>query len=207
MRVVIVGQKWLGIEVLKLCLARGDEIRAVLAPEGDRLHEAAQRAGITVSSCGSHISASDIPPDTDLILAAHAHAFIDAGARLVTRFGALGYHPSLLPRHRGREAIRWTLHMREPVAGGTVYWMDDGADTGPIAAQDWCHVRPADDVASLWRRELAPMGIRLIRQVLADLDRGRVVARPQEEAVATWEPAFTGKRLASGDKSGANHGN
>lgn len=207
MRVVIVGQKWLGSEVLKLCLARGDEIRAVLAPEGDRLHEAAQQAGIAVSPCGNRICADDIPQDTDLILAAHAHAFIDAGARMATRLGALGYHPSLLPRHRGREAIRWTLHMREPVAGGTVYWMDDGADTGPIAAQDWCHVRPDDDAASLWRHELAPMGIRLIRQVLADLDRGRVVARPQEEAVATWEPAFTGKRLASGDKSGAKQGN
>jgi hypothetical protein len=28
------------------------------------------------------------------------------------------------------------IHMDDPVAGGTAYWMDDGTGTGPIAAQD-----------------------------------------------------------------------
>lgn len=48
--------------------------------------------------------------------------------------------------------------MRNPIAGGAVYWMDDGADTGNIAAQDWCHVFPTDDARTLWRRDLAPDG-------------------------------------------------
>lgn len=34
-------------------------------------------------------------------------------------------------------------------------------DGGPIAAQDWCFIRPEDDARSLWSRELAPMGLRL----------------------------------------------
>ena len=41
--------------------------------------------------------------------------------------------------------------MGDAITGGTVYWMDDGADTGPIAAQDWCHIQPGDDAKKLWR--------------------------------------------------------
>jgi methionyl-tRNA formyltransferase len=134
-------------------------------------------------------------------VAAHAHAFITAGARQATRHGSLGYHPSLLPRHRGRDAVRWTIHMGDAIAGGSAYWMDDGADTGPIAAQDWCHVLPGDDARTLWRRDLAPMGLRLLERVLAALDQGIVTATPQTEAAATWEPAFGAGRKLSGNAS------
>lgn len=201
MRIVIVGQQWLGAEALKLCLRRGDDVAKVFAPgaageEYDRLSAAAQQAGVPVEVCRQRVEAGHIPAGTDVIVAAHAHAFITKGARLATRYGALGYHPSLLPRHRGRDAVRWTIHMGDPVAGGTAYWMDDGADTGPIAAQDWCHVRQGDDARTLWRRDLAPMGLRLIEKVLGELDREIVTAIPQTDYPATWEPAFFSARLS-----------
>lgn len=52
--------------------------------------------------------------------------------------------------------------MRDLIAGGTVCWMDDGADTGPIEEQEWCHVLSAETASELWRRALAPMGVRLL---------------------------------------------
>lgn len=203
MRVVIVGQQWFGAEVLRLCLRRGDEVAKVLAPpaegeEYDRLYAAAQQAGIPAEITRRWVEANQIPHGVEVIVAAHAHAFITEAARRATHYGALGYHPSLLPRHRGRDAVRWTIHMGDPIAGGTVYWMDNGADTGPVAAQDWCHVRPDDDAKTLWRRDLAPMGIRLLERVLGDLDGGNIVAVEQASEVATWEPSFSGLRL--GDK-------
>ncbi|MDR1890102.1 MAG: hypothetical protein LBQ81_12115 [Zoogloeaceae bacterium] len=201
MRIVIIGQKWLGAETLKLCLKRGDTIAGVLAPglkgeEYDRLYAAAQQSGIPVETCGRLVEARHIPPRTDLIIAAHAHAYISEPARQATRYGALGYHPSLLPRHRGRDAVRWTLHMRDPIAGGTAYWMDNGADTGPIAAQHWCHVLSTDTARTLWQRDLAPIGLCLIEQVLSDLDKGILTAVPQPDDCITWEPAFTPSRLS-----------
>ncbi|MBX3589096.1 MAG: methionyl-tRNA formyltransferase [Ramlibacter sp.] len=197
MRVMIVGQKYFGAEVLQLCLARGDDVAAVSAPRADdRLAALAEDSGVPLCQVGRRLDASWVPDELDLIICAHAHVFIAPEARKRARWGALGYHPSLLPRHRGRDAIVWALHMGDQVTGGTAYWLDDGADTGPIAAQGWCWVRPGDTAADLWRRDLAPMGLRLIGQVLAQLDAGIVPSTPQPAELATWEPAFNPVKLS-----------
>lgn len=199
MRVVIIGQKWLGAEVLKLCVSRGDDVALVVTPpeaDRDRLWLHARSLGIPTLAGLKRLDAVHIPEGVDLILAAHAHLFITRQARECSLLGAAGYHPSLLPRHRGRDAIKWAIHMREPITGGTVYWMDDGADTGPIAMQESRHIRPDDDAVSLWRRELAPLGLELFARVLADLDRGIISAEAQDASLATWEPGFHSKRLA-----------
>jgi methionyl-tRNA formyltransferase len=130
------------------------------------------------------------PSGVDLIISAHSHDFIGRRTRLKARLGGIGYHPSLLPLHRGRDAIRWTLKMGERITGGSIYWLSDYTDGGDIAAQDWCFVRPDDDAESLWRRELFPIGLRLFARVLDDLELGLVVAVPQDETLATWEPSW-----------------
>lgn len=198
MRLMLVGQKWLGAEVLAMLLANGHDVATVAAPAGDRLHQAAVAAGVPVGDPERILAAAWVPEGIDLIVAAHAHSFISRAARERARLGAIGYHPSLLPRHRGRDAVRWTIHMRDQVAGGTVYWMTDRADAGPVAAQEWCHVRRGDDAESLWRRELGPMGVRLLAEVVADVAAGRLVRAPQDESLATWEPSFDRPSLARG---------
>lgn len=57
------------------------------------------------------------------------------------------YHPSLLPRHRGASAISWTLIEGDTKGGFSIFWPDDGLDTGPILLQ----------VSSMF----CPMGIHL----------------------------------------------
>ncbi|KVG24748.1 formyltransferase family protein [Burkholderia ubonensis] len=202
MRLMIVGQKWLGAELFRQCMSAGHDIAAVAAPgavgeDYDRLYAAAQQLGVPALVVGRRLDAGAVPDGVDLILAAHARAFIPRAARERARLGVLGYHPSLLPRHRGRDAVHWAIHMRETVTGGTLYWLDDGADTGPIALQDWCHIRPEDTPASLWRRELGPMGLRLFAAALAMIEEGECRQLAQDPALATWEPAFHSKPLAA----------
>jgi methionyl-tRNA formyltransferase len=202
MRVVLVGQKWLAVQLLERCLALGIEVAQVIAPEPqhgaepDSLERAASARGIPVCRAGRHVRAEQVPP-CDVLLAAHAHSFIGAAARSKARLGALGYHPSLLPRHRGRDAIHWAVHMREAVTGGSLYWMNDGADTGPVVAQAWCHIRPGDTATTLWRRDLAPIGLTLFDQVLVRLKAGDLCEGvEQDPALATWEPAWRVGSLA-----------
>lgn len=197
MNIMLIGQKWLGAETLKLVLKLGHNITSVAAPSiDDRLFKQAIVSGIKPIVYKTRLTDCHVPNDTDLILCAHAWCYIDKSARGKALHGALGYHPSLLPLHRGKDAIRWSIHMNEKVTGGTVYWMDDRADAGAIAAQDWCHTLPDDDSISLWKRELGPMGLKLFERALNDLTRGNKVSIRQNEQLATWEPSWPVTRLS-----------
>lgn len=70
------------------------------------------------------------------------------------------YHPSLLPKHRGVSAISWTLINGDKEAGFSVFWADEGLDTGPILIQRGCDVTPNDTVDSIYNRFLYPEGIK-----------------------------------------------
>ncbi|XP_063567944.1 mitochondrial 10-formyltetrahydrofolate dehydrogenase isoform X7 [Pongo abelii] len=76
------------------------------------------------------------------------------------KHGSIIYHPSILPRHRGASAINWTLIMGDKKAGFSVFWADDGLDTGPILLQRSCDVEPNDTVDALYNRFLFPEGIK-----------------------------------------------
>jgi methionyl-tRNA formyltransferase len=195
MKVVLCGQRTFGRLALGLLLGRGDEVALVVAPRAqadgreDLLFGAAAGAGLPLLQAGG-LSAGALPGGVDLIVAAHSHDFISAKTLGRTRLGGIGYHPSLLPRHRGRDAVRWAIKLGDPVTGGTVYWLTEGVDAGPIARQAWCWIRPGDTAGELWRRELRGLGIRLLGEALGDLDAGRIVMVPQDEALATWEPSW-----------------
>lgn len=196
MRIMIVGQKWLAAEVLNLCVSLGHEVVIAAAPNiEDRLLKTAIEQNIPVIVIDRRLDLQHIPDEIDLIIAAHAHCYIAAEAREKARLGAIGYHPSLLPLHRGRDAIAWAIRMHEPVTGGSVYWMNDHTDGGPIIAQDWCFIRSDDTAAMLWRRELAPMSLRLFHQALKQIGTGDIQMRTQDEALATWEPALEREKL------------
>ena len=83
------------------------------------------------------------------------------------------------------------MKCRDPIAGGSVYHLSDGMDEGPIAAQEWCFVYPDDDAGSLWRRALAPMGLRLLMRVIGDIEtRGHADAVEQDPKAVTYAPAL-----------------
>jgi methionyl-tRNA formyltransferase len=193
----IAGQKAFGETVYRMVKARGDEIAGVCAPVlnssgkyRDRLRAAAEDDGVLWLPSGS-LKANTLPEDVDLIICAHSHDFISRKTRLRAKLGAIGYHPSLLPLHRGRDAIRWAIHAGDKVTGGSVYWLTDNVDAGPIAAQSHVFIQPGDTPEELWRRDLFPLGVRLFVRVLSDLSEGRIVRIPQAKGCATWEPSFT----------------
>ena len=195
MRLYLAGQKAFGAAVFE-ALRKEHQIVQVSAPAWraggllpDRLRDAAEKAGVPWREAGK-LRAELMPEGVDLIVCAHSHDFVGRKTRLKARLGAIGYHPSLLPRHRGRDAVRWALHMGDPVTGGTVYWLNETVDGGPIAAQEHVFVAPGETPEALWRDKLAPLGVKLTLAVLEDLAAGRIVARRQDEACATWEPSW-----------------
>lgn len=190
LKILLAGQKSFGAAVFEMLLKTGTPAEWVTSPLGDdALTRSALRAGLDIIPPGG-INDGGLPGGVDLIIAAHSHDFIGAAARRGARIGAIGYHPSLLPLHRGRDAVRWAIKMGDRVTGGSVYWLDDNVDGGPLAAQAWCFIRPGDTAGVLWRRDLFPMGLALFDKVLRDIEAGRLVMEPQDEALATWEPSW-----------------
>jgi methionyl-tRNA formyltransferase len=102
-----------------------------------------------------------------------------AGGRVI------GYHPAPLPRLRGRGVLPWTILLAEPITAGTLFWIDEGVDTGPILAQHFLHVGAEEDVTSLYARHLDVLAA-LIAEALPALASGRPPRRAQDERFATW---------------------
>ncbi len=193
MKCVLVGSRYFGATVLEaLRGTEGVEFSCVVAPAADdRVAVAARAAGLPVfvHENPKLIPGDAVPPGTDLILAAHTHARVSNEALARSRLGGVGYHPSLLPRHRGIAAVEWTILEGDAIAGGTVYHLADGWDAGAIAAQDWCFVAKNETARELWERALAPMGLDLLGRVVRHArDHGELPAKAQDPRFATRAP-------------------
>lgn len=186
------GQKFFGRLVLgQLLRLPGVEVVAVVAPAGrDRLREYAAAAEIPAMMCGT-LHRDTLPADTDLIVCAHSHDFVGQETRFLAQYGAIGYHPSLLPLYRGRSAVEWAIKLRERVTGGTVYRLNNTVDAGSILEQRPVFVRPGATVRELWREQLQPLGVELLcNAVKAHVSGGYTHGTDQEEACATWFPSM-----------------
>ena len=195
MRLTLVGSRHFGVTTLDTLKALDVEIaRVVVADAGDRLAAAARAAGIdvVVQADPKLVVASEIADRTDLIVTAHSHARIGKDALAAARLGGIGYHPSLLPRHRGIAAVEWTVREGDAIAGGTIYHLADHMDAGAIALQEWCFVRKGETARDLWERALAPLGQKLLGEIVQyALTRGSLPALPQDEQFATKAPKIS----------------
>jgi methionyl-tRNA formyltransferase len=99
--------------------------------------------------------------------------------------GCLNIHPSLLPRHRGASPIAAAILAGDPVTGVTIMRLDEGLDTGPILAQEECHIIPHETTSSLTAK-LAEQGARLLVETIPRWLGGEIQAQPQDEALATY---------------------
>jgi methionyl-tRNA formyltransferase len=193
MKCAMVGSRYFGASVFEtLRKEEGIEFTSVVAPaEDDRLAIAARAAGVPLHVLENPrmVPGNAIAEGTDLIIAAHTHARVSDEALARSRLGGIGYHPSLLPRHRGIAAVEWTILEDDPIAGGSIYHLADGWDAGAVAAQDWCFVLKGETPRELWERALAPIGLALLSKVVHHARlHGVLPADTQDQRFATKAP-------------------
>ena len=105
----------------------------------------------------------------------------------VPKLGAWNVHASLLPRYRGAAPIQWAVIRGESKTGVCVMRMEEGLDTGPVAAsreEPICD----DDTAGMLAERLAALGSALLVETLPRIADGSVTLRAQDEAGATLAP-------------------
>ncbi len=198
MRIAIMGQAVFGAKVLETLSDRGEEIIAAWLPQGktggksDPLKIAADSRGIP-----AHQPKSYKAPETleafratrpDLLIMAFVTDIIPLSFVTVPTQGAICYHPSILPRHRGGSAINWALIMGDRETGLSIFWTDAGIDTGPVLLQKRIPIGPADTAGSLYFNRLFPLGVEAIAESVELIRAGRAPRLVQDESQATYEP-------------------
>lgn len=91
--------------------------------------------------------------------------------------------------------------MGDAITGGTVYDLAGArSDSGDILMQEFVFVDPSWDYHRLWQ-ELFPIGVRMLSETVAAIERGEAVRRKQDERFATWEPSW-GRPMLKRNESG-----
>lgn len=200
MRIVLIGQAAFGAKTLETLLERGENIVAVYAPpdrkgKPDPIKEAAVARGIPVHQPNTYkndeIFAEYLGLRPDLTVLAFVTDIIPAKYFESATHGAICYHPSLLPRHRGSSAINWAVIMGDTRTGLTIFFPDGGIDTGPILLQKEIPIQPDDTTGSLYFNHLFPMGIEAIVESIELIKAGKAPRIVQDESLATYEPPCT----------------
>lgn len=94
---------------------------------------------------------------------------------------------------RGASAINWTLIEGDAEAGLSIFWADDGLDTGPILLQKKCKVDENDTLNTLYKRFLYPAGVAAMAESVELIASGNAPRIVQPEEGASYEPYITTK--------------
>jgi len=102
--------------------------------------------------------------------------------------GTIQYHPSLLPLHRGSSAMNWPIINGETETGLSIFWPDQGIDTGPILLQKTTPIGPDQTMGDLYFNNLFPMGVDALAESVALVAAGKAPRIEQDHALSTYEP-------------------
>ncbi|MGB9608735.1 MAG: methionyl-tRNA formyltransferase, partial [bacterium] len=102
-------------------------------------------------------------------------------------YGFINLHPSLLPRWRGADPVRWTILEGDDRTGITIHYASERMDAGDIILQKEVPIFPDDTYGSLCER-LFKEGAVLLLSAISLIKEGKAPRIPQNEDKATYAP-------------------
>ena len=190
MRIILIGQAPFGAGVLEGLLAKGDEVVAVYTPPDtskgplDSLKSVAVENKIAVFQPDTYktdkVFAEYVDLKPDLTILAFVPRITPARYLELPAYGAICYHPSMLPRHRGASAINWALIMGDTKTGLSIFWPDAGIDTGDILLTKSIPIDVGDTITSLRAKSL-PVRINGFSEAIELLGKGTLPAIKQSK--------------------------
>ena len=197
MRIIVNGQQAFGQAVLEALLQRGEEIIGVYcAPdkEGrpvDPLKTYALEQGLPLFQPKSFKKPEvweqirDLKPDLGVM--AYVTLFVPEEALNIPTYGTIQYHPSLLPDHKGPSSINWPIIFGKKRTGLSIFWPDNGLDTGPILLQKEVDIGPDDTLGSVYFDHLFPMGVAAMLEAVDLVKANKAPKIPQDPNAGSYE--------------------
>lgn len=99
--------------------------------------------------------------------------------------GVFGYHPTALPKNRGRHPIIWTLVLGLEQTCSTFFQIDEGADSGDIVSQVVVDISPEDKAIDLYNK-LTKVAKKQIIEITNKLIDDTLVRIPQNHSLANY---------------------
>ena len=138
----------------------------------------------------------------DLVLITGWPQLVQQNFIQVPTMGVFGMHPTLLPKHRGRAPIPWTILNGLTKTGVTLFQiLDPSADAGLIVGQVSITVDPRETASTLYSKVL-DAHVMLLRKNLLTLSEGTAVPTGQDEMRASsWPRRKPGDGIIDWDTS------
>ena len=206
MRIAMIGQAPFGAAAYERIRSDGHEIVGVFTPpekgRADPLAEAARRDGVRLvqparwqrkGEVDAAVFKQYAATEPELNVMAFVTQIIPGRVLQQPPQQTIQYHPSLLPRHRGRSAINHAILQGDGETGLTIFWVDEGIDTGPILLQKSVPIGEDETLNSLYRDHLFPLGVEALGEAVGLVVSGAAPRIAQEEALATYEPPWEGE--------------
>ena len=192
MRIVLIGKAAFGEKVLQALIEKGEEVVGVYTPPDilgkiNPLEELAVQLRIPTFQPkrmrAPDVYAEYIELEPDLNVMAYVTDILPETILNYPKLGTIQYHPSLLPRHRGGSAINWAIINGEAKTGATIFWPDEGIDTGPILLQKEVEISHDDTVGSLYFGKLFPLGIEALVESIRLIEKGAAPRIPRRARI------------------------
>jgi methionyl-tRNA formyltransferase len=204
MRIVVIGQAQFGHDVLQDLLQQGKNVVGVSTPLPKTTNDTDQLSVLAKENQLPNIHTKLLKKEDakdefiatmqpDLIIFAFVNDIIPKEIIDSATIGAIQYHPSLLPKHRGRTAMNWAIVNGENETGLSIFWVDEGIDTGPILLQETTEIDLNDSVGTLYFNKLYPLGIKTMMQAVMLVENNTAPSIIQDESLATYEEPFEKK--------------
>ncbi len=207
MRIALIGQAPFGAAIFERLVADGHEIVGVFTPperEGGRpdpLAQATRDAGITLVQprrwqrrrvVDEEVIAQYEATKPELNVMAFVTQIIPSRVLEFPPLKTIQYHPSILPKHRGRSAINHAIVQGDTMTGVTIFWVDEGLDTGPILLQRSCPIGPDATINDVYREYLFPLGVETMAEAVQLVEAGQAPRHVQNEDDMTYEGPWEG---------------
>lgn len=94
--------------------------------------------------------------------------------------GCVGTHPSLLPKNRGRAPVAWHFINEEKYGGITLFYLNEGCDSGPIIAQEKFRLSKEDNASSYYKK-ITILGSKLLLENFDAINDGSAKKKAIEQ--------------------------
>lgn len=205
MRIVFFGATKYSEDLLRALLHKKYEIAAVFtlpkrfaisySPSGVELCTYADLKKIgrkfnipTIEVKNNTVSVTDVKKFfPNLILVLGWYHMLPAGVRRIPSNGCIGIHASLLPKYSGGAPLTWALINGEKKSGVTLFYLEDGVDTGDIIAQESFAIEDYDDIASVYKKA-TQASIKILVNYLPRIAAGKALRIKQDISQRTYFP-------------------